>query len=88
MSYDSPVELESALKPCDSHGNWEGGGGGAGGGRGGAAAALRVLSCLHMNKGTSQKNKSTWRKINNQYLEKLNKMYLINIWLPHKVNYS
>lgn len=55
MSYDSPVELESALKPCDSHGNWEGGGGerggGAGGGRGGAASALLVPSCV-----------STWRK--------------------------
>lgn len=45
MSYDSPVELESALKPCDSHGNWEGGGrgGGAGGGRGGALSVLLFL---------------------------------------------
>lgn len=28
MSYDSPVELESALNPCDSHGNQKGGGAG------------------------------------------------------------
>lgn len=41
MSYDSPVELESALNPCDSHGNWEGGGGGEW--RGGAASALPSL---------------------------------------------
>lgn len=26
MSYDSPVELESALNPCDSHGSLRGGG--------------------------------------------------------------
>lgn len=47
MSYDSPVELESALNPCDSHGNWEEGeGGGKGGGRGGAVSALLFLSCV------------------------------------------
>lgn len=45
MSYDSPVELESALNPCYSHGNWEGGGGG-GGGEGGAASALLFLPCV------------------------------------------
>lgn len=41
MSYDSPVELESALNPCDSHGNWEGGGG-----RGGSASVLLFLPCI------------------------------------------
>lgn len=30
MSYDSPVELESALNPCDSHGSQRGGGGAGG----------------------------------------------------------
>lgn len=36
MSYDSPVELESALNPCDSHGSQ----------RGGGAGCLLPLLCL------------------------------------------
>lgn len=49
MSYDSPVELESALNPCDSHGNGEGGGGGGGGAAGGRGGALSALP-FYMNK--------------------------------------